>query len=239
MTDASLAATLLVGFLLGLRHALDADHVAAVAAIVSGRDGVRRSVLTGVFWGLGHALTIGGVGLVLLALRATVPPRLALFFEFAVAVVLMILGGVALAGVLRGRVHAHRHEHDGVPHAHLHFHAAPHGDDAAHRHPHPLRAMVRPFLVGTLHGLAGSGALVLLVLATVPTLLLGCLYLGIFGAGSIAGMALMSLALAAPLVLAQRRVLWLYRALRGAAGLGSLGLGLLLAWRIGRAGLFH
>jgi sulfite exporter TauE/SafE len=137
---------------------------------------------------------------------------------------------LALRGALRDRLHAHEHRHGDVTHAHLHFHAAP------HPYPHPVRFALRPFLVGTVHGLAGSAALALLVLATVPTILAGCLYLLLFGAGTTAGMTLMSLALGVPLVLARRRGIWLSRGLRAAAGLGSLGIGLALAWQTGVAG---
>src|SRR5207249_4935157 len=109
------------------------------------------------------------------------------------------IAATLVLGFLLGLRHAHEHEHDGVQHAHLHLHAATHrpgaGHGAAHVHPHPLRAAVRPFLIGSLHGLAGTGALVLLVLTTLPGVLVGLAYIGLFGAGSVAGMALMSLAL--------------------------------------------
>jgi len=218
--------TLLLGFVLGLRHALDADHLAAVATILGGREGLRRSSVIGIWWGAGHALSLGVIGGALVALRIAVPPRVAQLFELAVCVMLIGLGIAALAGTVRSRLHGHAHEHDGVPHAHLHLHGAA---DAAHRHAHPLRLALRPFLVGSLHGLAGTGALVLLVLTTLPTVLLGWLYIGIFGIGSVAGMAVMSLLLGAPLVIASRRAAWLYGLLRVAAGLGSLGLGIYLA----------
>jgi hypothetical protein len=237
MTDAPVVATLVLGFVLGLRHALDADHVAAVAALSSGRGGLRRALATGVSWGVGHAAVLGAVGFAVLLLRVGVPARLALLFELAVGVMLVALGAAAIGGALRARLHAHRHEHDGVAHEHLHFHVVPHAEDGEpgdHRHPHPLRLELRPLLVGGVHGLAGSAAISLLVLTTLPTIVLGCLYLGLFGAGSVAGMALMSLALAAPLSLARRCALRLHRALRFAAGLGSLGLGLSLSIAIGR-----
>lgn len=239
--------TLALGFILGLRHALDADHVAAVAALGEARDGFRRALVNGLSWGIGHALTIGAASGLALALRSAVPESLAVVFELAAALMLVILGAWALRGVLRDRLHAHEHRHGDVSHAHLHFHAARHavaagdpltvaGATAPHPHPHPVRLALRPFLVGTVHGLAGSAALALLVLATVPTILAGCLYLLLFGAGTTVGMTLMSLALGVPLVMARRRGIWLSRGLRAAAGLGSLGIGLALAWRTGVAG---
>ncbi|MGH9750886.1 MAG: urease accessory protein, partial [Candidatus Polarisedimenticolia bacterium] len=158
-----------------------------------------------------------------------------------VGMMLVGLGGVAIHGAFRAHLHAHAHRHDGDAHEHLHFHVMPHPEEeggGTHRHPHPMRLALRPLLVGGLHGLAGSAALSLLVLTTIPTVLLGCLYLGLFGAGSVAGMAVMSLVLAAPLALTRRRALWLHRSLRGAAGLGSLALGLMLTVEIGRGLLF-
>jgi len=234
--DVPIGATLLVGLLLGLRHALEADHLAAVATLVEGRGPLRRAALTGLVWGAGHAMTLALVGGALVALRVRVPERVAFYCEFGVALMLVGLGARALASGLRSRLHLHEHEHDGVAHAHLHLHAAGHDAGslrAPHDHPHPLSGGLRPFLVGCLHGLAGTGALVLLVLTTLPTVLLGWLYLGIFGLGSIAGMLLMSLILGAPLALARRRAASLYILLRLAAGGGSVALGILLCFRIG------
>ena len=248
MLSVPIATTLALGFVLGLRHALDADHVAAVAALGEARDGYRRALVNGLSWGIGHALAIGAAGGLALALRSAVPEGLAVLFELAAALMLVVLGGAALRGALRDRLHVHEHRHGDVSHAHLHLHAAPHAvaagrpqaDDAGaaapHAHPHPIRVALRPFLVGTVHGLAGSAALALLVLATVPTILAGCLYLLLFGAGTTVGMTLMSLALGVPLVLARRRAIGVSRGLRAAAGLGSLGIGLALAWRTGVAG---
>jgi hypothetical protein len=243
MAETSVGAILILGFVLGMRHALDADHLAAVATLAGGRGGVGRAMATGLAWGIGHALVLGMVGGTLVVLKVAIPGRLVMAFESLVAVMLVALGGWALAGALRSRVHGHRHEHDGVVHDHLHFHPVPHaGDrspagDAPHRHPHPLRFALRPLLVGGVHGLAGSAALSLLVLATVPTVILGFVYLAVFGAGSIAGMGLMAAALGAPLVIARKRGLWLHRALRAAAGAGSLGIGFKVAWDLWRTGL--
>jgi ABC-type nickel/cobalt efflux system permease component RcnA len=241
MLNVSLLTTLTLGFVLGLRHALDADHVAAVAALTESRGGLRRALVNGTSWGMGHALTIGLAGGTAIALRSAFPERLALAFEFAAALMLIVLGVVALRGALRERLHVHAHRHDDVAHAHLHLHAVPHdaGSESTHHHPHPVRLALRPFLVGTVHGLAGSAALAILVLATMPTVLAGCVYLVVFGAGTMVGMALMSLVLTAPFVIAERRAVGLSRALRGAAGFGSLAVGLLLAWQTGLAsGLF-
>ena len=241
MFGAPIMTTLALGFVLGLRHALDADHVAAVAALTESRGGLRRAVVNGTSWGIGHALTIGLAGGAALLLRSAFPERLALAFEFAAAVMLIVLGILALRAALRERLHVHAHRHDGLAHAHLHFHVHAHeaGVVGPHHHPHPARLALRPFLVGTVHGLAGSAALAVLVLATMPTLLAGCVYLVVFGTGTMVGMALMSLVLSAPFVVAERRAAGLGRALRAVAGAGSLAFGLLIAWQTGFAsGLF-
>jgi ABC-type nickel/cobalt efflux system permease component RcnA len=241
MPNLSLLTTLALGFVLGLRHALDADHIAAVAALTESRGGLRRALVNGMSWGMGHALTIGLAGGTAIVLRSAFPERLALAFELAAALMLIVLGAVALRGAVRDRLHLHAHRHGDVAHAHLHFHAVPHDAASApvHDHSHPVRLALRPFLVGTVHGLAGSAALAILVLATMPTVLAGCVYLVVFGSGTMVGMALMSLVLSAPFVLAERRAVGLSRALRGAAGFGSLAVGLLLGWQAGSAcGLF-
>ena len=235
MPHASITATLLLAFLLGLRHALDADHLAAVAAMASGQGGLRRCLGLGISWGVGHALVLGVVGGGVVALQVPIPPRIGLLFESLVALTLIALGVGALRGALSGRLHAHRHEHGGVVHAHVHLHVSPHPGPSRHGHPHPIRLAFRPFLVGGVHGLAGSATLAILVLTSLPNALLGCLFLGILGAGSILGMSLMSLALGVPLALAQSRARWLHCALRATTGVGSLGIGLTLIWEIGRA----
>jgi len=241
MFDAPIATTLGLGFVLGLKHALDADHIAAVASLTESGAGLRRAVVNGTSWGIGHALTIGLAGGAAIVLRSAFPDRLALAFELAAATMLSVLGVVALRGALRDRLHVHAHRHDGVTHAHLHVHARRQDASSAgaHHHPHPARLALRPFLVGTVHGLAGSAALAVLVLATMPSVLAGCGYLVVFGAGTMAGMALMSLVLGAPFVVAERRAAGLARALRLLAGAGSVALGALIAWQTGRAsGLF-
>jgi len=240
-----------VGFVMGLRHALDPDHVVAVTALASQRAGLARTSLVGAFWGLGHALSLGLAGAVILALRLSVPPGVSAALESAVAVMLIVLGVLALRRALRFRVHTHLHEHDGATHVHFHAHAtaesapdvaAPHavGLHAArpHVHPHPLNGGLRPFLVGTVHGLAGSAGLGLLALGAAPTLGAGIAYVAVFGAGSIAGMLLLSALMSVPLAFVEARYAALHRAVQMAAGATSLGFGLyLLAVHAGGAGL--
>jgi len=217
-----------VGFVLGLRHALDPDHVVAVTTLASQKTGARRTSLVGAFWGLGHALSLGVVGGAILALRLKVPPAASLALEAVVAVMLVLLGTLALRRALRWRLHAHPHQHDGT--THVHFHAHPRAETQSHLHRHPFQGGLRPFLVGLVHGLAGSAGLALLALTAAPTLGAGLLYLAIFGVGSIAGMLLLSALMSVPLAYVEARYASLHRAVQVAAGAVSVAFGLYLLW---------
>ena len=218
-----------VGFVLGLRHALDPDHVVAVTTLASQKTGARRTSLVGAFWGLGHALSLGVVGGAILALRLKVPPAASHALEAVVAVMLVLLGTLALRRALRWRLHAHPHQHDGT--THVHFHAHPRAETQSHLHRHPFQGGLRPFLVGLVHGLAGSAGLALLALTAAPTLGAGLLYLAIFGVGSIAGMLLLSALMSVPLAYVEARYASLHRAVQVAAGAVSVAFGLYLLWQ--------
>jgi ABC-type nickel/cobalt efflux system permease component RcnA len=232
MNDAALVTTLGVALLLGMRHALDADHVAAMATFAGRRQGLRDALRNGLSWGAGHAVAVALVGGLLIALRLGLPDRVGRLLETLVGVMLVGLGCGAIVDALRSRLHAHRHEHDGIVHSHLHFHPVPHGGEAPHRHPHPFSPALRPFLVGSLHGLAGSGVVVLLVLSTLPGLLAGLAFLGLFGIGSMIGMGLVSLVLGAPWAMTSGGG-FLHLALRAAAGLASILTGVAALARLG------
>lgn len=195
---------LFLGFMLGMRHATDADHVVAVTTIVSSAPSLRSASRAGVLWGIGHSLTIMFVGGAIVVFRLTVPPRLGLALEFAVAVMLIVLGVLTLSTrATRGAA-----------------------------------STVRPVAVGLMHGLAGSAFVALLVLAAVPGLWLGLAYLMIFGVGTIAGMALVTTAIAVPSALGARRVASAQRYLRLASGVGSVAFGLVLVQHGVAHGLF-
>ncbi len=193
---------LFLGFLIGLRHALEADHVAAVASLASAERSTARIVAHGVVWGIGHTTTLLVVGGIVVLLGVAMPERLANWLELAVGVMLMGLGVWVLVRLARDRIHFHAHRHaDGVLHLHAHSHAdenVPH-DTARHDHDHPPGLPWRSFLVGVMHGMAGSAALLLLTATTVSSAPLGLLYIALFGAGSVAGMALLSVVIAVPL----------------------------------------
>lgn len=232
--DASLLGVLGLGLLLGVTHALDADHVAAVSTLVGRERSLGRSCFLGVAWGLGHtaALLVAGIGVI--AFKLTISPRLEHGLEMVVAVVLVLLGGHVLVQSLREvGIHRHEHTHDGRIHGHLHLHLKRdlgHGAThavAAHDHVHLLELGRRPFLVGLLHGLAGSAALMLLVLSTISSPAAGLLYITVFGVGSTAGMLVLSGLIGLPFALAGRAPV-LQVGLQLLAGATSLVLGVLL-----------
>ena len=232
MTSSPLA-ILGLGFVLGLRHALDVDHLAAVSTLVSQRGGLWRSSLIGAVWGLGHTAALLAAGVAVIALHAEIPPGMAQVLELGVAAMLVGLGLNLLWTLWRGgTLHLHAHDHGGHHHVHPHRHAAGETPSDAQHHRVQVR---RPFLVGLVHGLAGSAALMLAVLATIPSPTVALAYILVFGAGSVGGMMVMSTLLGLPLALASERFVRAELALRAVAGLGSVAIGLVLAWRIGVA----
>ena len=221
---------LAIGFLFGLRHATDADHVAAVSTFVSRDGSLLRSCLVGTFWGAGHTLALLVAGLTTIIFKLTISPQIEKALETIVAFVLILLGGnVLLRSLSAVRVHRHEHAHHGDPHQHLHMHL---GAGDAHAHRHLLKLGGRPFLVGLLHGLAGSATLMLLVLATIPSPFVGILYILVFGIGSTAGMLVLSGAIAVPFIVTAGRTDRLNVAIRAMAGVASVVLGLSLLWML-------
>jgi len=231
------ALPLLLGLLLGLRHAFEPDHLAAVAALMgrAGRAGRFRAGKVGAMWGAGHATALLAAGSAVILLGWRVPPNVESFLEMAVAAVLILLGGrILLHQLRRDRAHLHLHEHDGVRHAHLHFH---HGEaHGPHTHRHPLHELLhpsrRPFLVGMIHGLSGTGAATLLVLAASTSAASALLSLALFASGALLGMAGLSWVLSLPLAAAQKSSGAIFSALQLASGVVCLMVGAGLAGRI-------
>jgi hypothetical protein len=239
----ALLATLGLGFMLGVAHALDADHLVAIATIVSERPSTRRAAAVGAMWGIGHGAALSAVGAAMIAFHWAMPAWLAAWFELAVAAMLVGLGARAVRRGLAQAVHSHVHEHDGTVHAHRHVHVR--GPARAHvrndgirhaQHDGALHALAhagrRPFLVGVTHGLAGSGALTLLVLGTMRSATAGIAYLAVFGCGAIAGMTLLSALVAVPMTLAGATVGRVHRRLEVAIGAGGVAFGMVLGARI-------
>ncbi len=232
----------LLGFFLGMRHATDPDHVIAVTTIVARQRRVGAAALIGVLWGIGHTLTIVAVGGAIIVFGVVIPPRLGLTMELSVALMLILLGLLNVAGIMRWitgtvtPVHVHPHRHGESVHGHAHGDAE--GDTPLARLDRRLGdlglyQLLRPLMVGVVHGLAGSAAVALLVLATIPDPLWGIAYLVVFGAGTIAGMMLVTAAGALPFAYTVNRFAAVNRHLVLASGVASIGFGLFLVYRIG------
>ncbi|MDQ3879555.1 MAG: high-affinity nickel-transport family protein [Chloroflexota bacterium] len=242
-----------LGFILGVRHAADADHVIAVTTIVARSGRIAYSTLIGALWGVGHAITVSLVGILIIGFNLVIPPVLGLAMEFAVAVMLVTLGVLNLTGVLRaltdrltppaplhGHEHRHLHAHDEgeEPHGHAHAHLHGHGIDDTLETPGLLTQLgwyqiVRPVVVGLVHGLAGSAAIALLVLSTIRDTPLALLYLLIFSAGVATGMALLTTLLGLPMAYANVHYRQINRWLTIGSGVLSIGFGLYLGYQIG------
>jgi hypothetical protein len=266
-TALNVVSFLFLGFFLGMRHATDADHVVAIATIVSRERSMAGSALIGAAWGVGHTVTVMAVGAAIIVFGVVIPPQLGQSMEFAVGIMLVLLGFLTLTGM--GRAVGMAHAHAGVPGGHaldLHDHLHAHGD-YVHRHPHgrgpgahghaeehtPLARLdrsglgriafyvwLRPFAVGLVHGLAGSAAVALMVLSVIrePVAALG--YLLLFGLGTIAGMMLITVILSAPFAFTAVNLPKFNWRLRVASGLVSFVFGVVLIYGIGFAegGLF-
>lgn len=224
-----MTAILVLGFLLGMRHAMESDHVAAVAALVAQRLSFGRTVMQGAIWGLGHALTLFLAFSLVLFLDVMVPERFAEGLEALVGLMLVALGVDVLLRLWRERIHFHAHRHDdGTLHVHAHSHKGEsrrEHDPRHHDHEHPPGFPVRALCVGMVHGLAGSAALILLTLNSTMSPALGLVYVALFGIGATAGMAFLSAAIAVPLRWSARSMTWLNRGLQAAVGCATITIG--------------
>lgn len=249
-----------VGFFLGMRHATDPDHVIAITTIVSRQRNLLKAALTGIFWGIGHTLTILVVGSAIILFGVVIPARVGLSMEFSVGLMLIVLGAMNIASFVRsarrlpmssdgtGIVHSHVHRHDHLVHSHPHEHAA---ESHSHGYQVPLTWLdrsfgriglyqqLRPLLIGIVHGLAGSAAVALLILTTIRNPHWAMVYLLVFGVGTVGGMMLITMSIASAFrFLGGENERFSHR-LGLASGLVSLAFGLLLAYQIGFAnGLF-
>jgi high-affinity nickel-transport protein len=249
---------LAIGFFLGMRHATDPDHVIAVSTIVSRQKKISRAALTGIFWGVGHTVTIVVVGMAIILFGVVIPARIGLSMEFSVAIMLVILGSMNVIAFMRSATSLRKVEHESAavhshPHSHGDYvHTHPHGH-APESHPHPpdktpvarmdrllgkiaLYRQLRPLLVGIVHGLAGSAAVALLVLTTIRDPHWAIAYLLLFGLGTVAGMMLITMSIASAFTFFGRRHSNFSVRLGLASGLLSMGFGLLLVYQIGIVG---
>ena len=217
-----------LGFLLGMQHALEADHIAAVSSIATRRSHVTDIVKHGLTWGLGHTLTLFAFAGAAILLGRAIPETIARPMETAVGAMLIGLGAHVLWRLWRNRVHFHKHDHgDGTVHFHAHSHAgetAPHVR-TAHAHEHGFRW--RTLLIGLMHGMAGSAALLVLAVSQASSPAVGLGYVALFGIGSMIGMGALSMVIAVPLAVSARWLTWANRGLQGAVGLATIAIGIM------------
>jgi high-affinity nickel-transport protein len=264
----NLLAAIGLGFVLGMRHATDPDHVIAVSTIVSRQRSIRQAGMIGALWGVGHTITIFCVGAAIILFNVVIPPRIGLAMELAVGLMLILLGILNLTGITQrithrytpdhrhgGVVHSHRHEHSGLVHEHIHGHSPEvHMHLAPEGHSKPeipvnmdqkprdvfqnvlqklgLYQFLRPLAVGLVHGLAGSAAVALLVLAEIRDPRWAIAYLLVFGIGTIAGMMLITMMIGAPFAYTRKRFAPFNQGLGIASGLLSLAFGLFITFQI-------
>jgi high-affinity nickel permease len=218
MSDPSYATILGIGFLLGLRHALDTDHLAAVSTVLAERPSLLASGAVGLWWGIGHTLTLLLIGSIVLAWGLQIPAEFEFIAESGVGILLIVLGGMLALKLYRERWHVHSHHHDGQSHVHLHSHQQ--AND--HRHRHWMTESIRPLCIGMAHGLAGSAALMLMILTTTTGVASGLLSIFIFGLGSIAGMMVIGMTISIPVIWSRSISRRLFVGVQGFASLASV-----------------
>lgn len=227
----SIVAVVAIGGLLGLRHAFEPDHLAAVSTLAT-RPGGRRlwsAARLGLIWGVGHTVTVGAVTLLIIALGVQLPDRFWPAAELLVAALLVFLGATVIWRYVRGRWHMHAHTHVAAsPHFHLHSHAA----DPSHGHSHAAVDGRRSLGFGIAHGLAGSGAIAALLVAAAPDATSRVAYFAAFGAGTIVGMLGVSLTLSMLVRLAAERGARWATILHVGAAVGSVVAGVVLGWSV-------
>jgi high-affinity nickel-transport protein len=228
----NLLAVIGVGFLLGVRHATDPDHVIAVTTIVSRQKDIRHAGLIGALWGVGHTITIFLVGTAIILFNMAIPPRVGLTMELAVGLMLILLGALNLTGFTQWMTHRFTpgHSHDGGSVVHSHV-DEPKGVSGLRRV--GVYQVLRPLAVGLVHGLAGSAAVALLVLSAIRDPRWAIAYLLVFGVGTIAGMMLITMVIGAPFAYTGRRYASLNRGLGLASGLVSIAFGMFITFQIG------
>ena len=230
---------LILGLLLGLQHAMEADHLAAVASLTTRGSSLRDAARQGTAWGLGHSLTLLLVGGSVLLIDGTIGEQVSLLLESAVGVMLILLGADVLLRLWRKRVHFHVHSHDTETHFHAHSHAGGGRHEAdPHHHRHTKKLPLRSLIVGMVHGMAGSAALIVFALGSVQSLWEGLAYIAIFGVGSIFGMTALAVIISLPLRWSARSLTWAHNGLTAGLGVFTLGLGVLVLHHTSQALIF-
>ncbi|MED1467236.1 sulfite exporter TauE/SafE family protein [Bacillus salipaludis] len=221
--DVSFLSVLALGFVLGIKHAIEPDHVIAVSTIASQSKKLSRSSLAGVFWGIGHTATLLIVGIILLIMKGKIPEKWAMSLEFLVGIMLVYLGISTITSLKK--IHVHQHEHD---------------SETRNKHEKQQRKLsyMKSMVIGLVHGLAGSGAMVLLTMSTVKSVLESAVYIVIFGFGTVFGMLFFTTILGVPFIFSAKR-LRLNKTLTQITGVISTMFGIYYMYNLGVAeGLF-
>lgn len=227
---------LTLGLLLGLQHAMEADHLAAVASLTARDRSLGDAARQGTAWGLGHSLTLLLVGGGVLLIDDLIGERTALLLESVVGLMLILLGLDVLLRLWLKRVHFHIHSHDSETHIHAHAHAPGSRHDAdPHHHRHAKRLPLRSLLVGMVHGMAGSAALIVFALGSVSSVWEGLAYIAVFGLGSVIGMTALAVVISLPLRWSARSLTWAHNGLTAVLGIFTLGLGMLILHQTSQA----
>ena len=230
---------LILGFLLGLRHATDSDHVVAVTTITARQKHIKGSTIIGALWGIGHSATVTLVGVPIISFSLKIPAKLGLGLEFIVGIMLVVLGFINLysmrfqiAGMFSNFLHKHIHSHDkSKEHSHLHVHFQKQTNNQIHHL--SFFQISRPIFVGLIHGLAGSSAIALLILTTIHSAKLAGFYLIIFNIGVIVGMMIITTLLGISIKLANKKISFIHKYLVSGSGVLSFVFGLFIMYHIG------
>jgi len=225
---------LILGLLIGMQHALEADHIAAVATIAARQSSIRKVIRHGAVWGIGHTLTLMLFAGAALYTKIAITKSFSVILEGCIGILLIGLGGHLLYRLWKNRVHFHAHRHQsGVFHFHAHSHQGDSSDHATspHDHDHPTGLPIRTLVIGMMHGLAGSAALLVLTATAVNDTLSGIAYIAMFGIGSIIGMVILSALIAVPLSYSARMITWANRGLQGLVGCATVAFGVVMIVR--------
>lgn len=225
---------LFLGFLIGMRHALEADHLAAVAAISTQQNSIHSSIKHGLVWGLGHTTTLFLFSSLVIWMDTIVPEDMAIMLEMAVGFMLIALGLDVIRRVIKDRVHYHFHRHNqSTQHFHAHSHASEQDHaSSSHQHSHAKRFPYRTLFIGFMHGLAGSAALILLTMETIDSLWMGFIYILLFGMGSMLGMGILSFIIAIPLRASSTGLTWMHNSLQTGIGILTCSLGFSIVYSL-------
>ena len=231
----TLLSVLALGFILGIKHAVEPDHVIAVSTIASKSKKIWDASLAGVFWGIGHTVTLFIVGIMFILMKGEIPEIWAMSLEFLVGIMLVYLGVTTILSLRN--VHVHEHEHEGDEHKHIHSHQ--HEGNHNHIHEHKKVSLVKSMVIGFVHGLAGSGAMILLTMSTVKSVWEAVMYILIFGVGTVIGMLFFTTIIGIPFVFSTKR-LTVNKALTVTMGAISTVFGIYYMYNLGiNEGLFY